>query len=274
MAMTLTEVRRAVGLKLGDVLILRATDDAPSTSTFTDAVHFGNREDNAPSLTNRILYFATGDNAGHEARTTTYASATTTLSFTPAATANPATGEEAELWSVTERIQSITNLHAYINLAIRSVERIATSEVWAPAETFNARSPYLDIPANWVEVGGVEYTDRSGYVYEVPESLLRVRPGPRTIQILGRPAAFAHSRSATVWGYAKASQLVADTDTTDVDPQWLIETVASAISLAGSWRASELRGPSEERRASFWAQREQMYRANLATGHRGLGISL
>lgn len=273
-------MRRSIGDRLGDLLVIGATAASADAGSFVDSVTFGDRGDNAPSIVNKILYFAgatTEANIGHEARVTAFTAATRTLSFAPEAPAVPDEGDEAELWNVTERIGSIKTLHRLLNDAIRAVSRDAGEEEWGDASTFRARSPTIAIPSTWAEIGGATWYDARGFAKPIPNVNLRVVPGERTLEITGRSAARANGRSVKLWGYPTATALTADTgngSTTDVDPEWIVEAVLSWVALAASARASDTRGPSEERRGNFWATQAQMYRRSVAAPRRGLGISL
>lgn len=282
MAVDRTTLRRAIGDRLGDLLVIKATAASADAGSFTDAVTFGDRGDNAASIVNKILYFAgttTAANIGHEARVTGFTTSTRTLTFAPEAPAIPDEEDEVELWNVTERIGSIDTLHRLINDAIRAVSRDVGTEVWDTAQTFRATTAgaTLDIPSTWVEFGGADWYTARGFARPIPSQYLRVLPGQRTVEITGRPAWRANNRSVKLWGYPLAGPLTADTGNgseTEVDSEWLIETVLGYIALAASARASDVRGPSEERRANFWATQAQLYRRSVAAPRRGMGVSL
>lgn len=274
-----TTLRRTIGDRLGDMIVLEATHASGAADQFRDVVRLGDRGDNAPSLVNKILYFSGGGgvtqaNLGHEARVASFASSTRTLTFDPAADALPQEGDEAELWNAAPRIGSVATLHRFVNAAIRAVGREVSFETWDTAQTFRARSPHLTIPATWVEFGGATYTDRSGYYHDVPPSAITVQPGNRRAVIAGAPAHRANNRGVQLWGYARAAEMDADDDTTEVDAEWLVETVISWVKLAAVARASDIRGPSEERLGSFFAQQAALYRRNVAAPRRGMGIPL
>lgn len=270
-----TTLRRAVGDRLGDMVLLEATSVSGSADTFTDVVRLADRGDNAPSIITKIAYFAgTASQDAHEARITEFDSSSRTLTFDPAADFTPATGQEMELWSVSARVGSISTIHRLLNDGIRAVSREAGPEVYDDAQTFRARSPYLEIPTSWVEFGGADWVDSRGYTHEIPESMIVVRPGAGAVEIRGIPAGRANNRSIQLWGYDEATALAADTDTTTVDPEWLVESVLAALSLAASARASDIRGPAEERRAQFWATQAMQYRRNVAGARRGMGVTL
>src|SRR6187401_59885 len=106
MATELRELRRLVGDKMGDMVVLKATHASANATTFRDVVRLADRGDDAPSVLNRLLYFSDGTaaNWGHEAAITGFTTATRTITFDPAATANPAVADEVELWATSERI--------------------------------------------------------------------------------------------------------------------------------------------------------------------------
>ncbi len=276
MATDRTTLRRTIGDRLGDMIVVKATAASTSADTFRDVVNLGDRGDNAPSVVNKIAYISGGTaaNLGHEARITAFQGSTSILTFRPAAAAVPALNDEMELWNVTERIGSMQSLHRLINAAIRAVQNEVGIETWDTAATFRARSPVLTIPATWIEFGGADWTDAAGYQHDVPPDSLRVRPGTRTVEVMGRPAWRANNRSLRLWGYAQATAMTTDSGTTDVDPEWLVEAVLSWVALAASARASDIRGPSEERRGNFFATQAAMYRRNVAAPRRGMGITL
>ena len=269
-----TVLRRAIGDKLGDMLVLKATANSANASSFIDVVRMGDRGDRAPSIVNRIGYLSGGTaaNLGHECRITDFASSARTLTFTPAAATAPQVGDELELWSMTERVGSIDAIHRLINDAIRAVDRWAEIETWDTAQTYNARTQTLTIPATWVEFGGADWTDGRGYVKPIPNSRLRVRPGLRTVEILGHSASRANRRAVRLWGFPRSPALTTDDATTNVDSEWLVESVVSVISLAGAWKATD--GAAAERRANFWNAQAMLYRRSVAAPRRGLGMAL
>jgi hypothetical protein len=271
---TLREIRQLIGDKTGDLLVLRATHDAENVSSFRDITHLADRGDRAPSIVTKLLYLSDGQelNKGHEAAVTDYASYTRTLTFQPDAPVPPVAGDIAELWSVSERIGSISALHRLINFSIAQVADLAGSEVYAPDQTFNQRTGILTIPAEWAEFGGADWTETNGYVRPVRNRWLRVNPGRRTVEIWGTGADRASQRSVALFGYPRCQPLLSDDDTTEVNAEWIVEAVAEAITLARSWAGAD--AAAAERRANFWASRSASYRRSVASARRGLGIAL
>ena len=277
MTSTRLELRRLIGDVTGDMLLLDATG-AGNTTSFPDTARLADRGDRAATVINRLLYFSGGTvaNLGHEAAVTDFTSSTRTLTFSPAAPSAVASGDDIELWSAVERIGSISAIHRLINYAIKQVEDMAGLEEYNTAATFNARTGLLTIPATWTELGGAEYTAPGGYVREIPSRWLKVRPAGRKLEIVGHGARMADRRSVRLFGYPRCVQLTTDADattgTTPVDAAWIVNSVAEALTLAPSWRASD--PAAAERRANFWAAQAQLYKREVASGRRGLHISL
>lgn len=281
MGTSLRELRRLAGIKSGDVLILEATATSVTANAFTDETRLGDRGDQSSTLLQKLLYFSeiadgntSGANVGHSAQVGTFSSTTRTLGYSPPSPAPPELGDICEMWQVSERIGSIRQINMLINHAIAAVEEQAAVETYAPDETFNARTGRLTIPDSWRggTFGGVDWVDRQGYVREIRPGQLIVRPGAMTVTITGRGAEQAHLRTVRMYGYPKAPQLAEETDETLVDREWIVESVASAITLGPSWRSGD--SAAAERRANFWATRADGYRRNTWMARRGLDISL
>lgn len=273
MGATRKDLRRAVGDKTGEVLVLTATT-AGTTSTFTDVVRLLDREDNAVSLVNRLGLFSGGtvENLGHECRVTAFAKTTRTLTFAPESPAAVMAGDELEVWSNWARFGGVSALHRFINEAIASVADFTGEQVYDAAQAFVASAPELAIPVGWNEFSGVDREDRNGRWHEIPPKQLRVRKGLRTVELLHPACRLAHLHNVRLWGYAPAPALVNDTSETNVDREWLVETVSSAMRLGLSWRSSDR--AAEERLANFWKGVSVELRRKLGGSRPGMGISL
>lgn len=270
----LRTLRQLVGIKTGDVLMLTATAASANTSSFQDATRLAERGDSAPSVVGKLLYFSDGTatNLQHEARVTAFTSADKTLTFDPAATDIPQQGDTAELWSVAERIGTISHIHKLINYAIDAVKDMVGTEVYADAQTYDARTNSLTIPATWAEFGGAEWLHPRGLRYDVRARFITVQPGLRTVRLTGRGASLANRRSVYLYGYERALPLVDEDDETPVDAEWIVESVAEALTLGRSWASAD--PAAAERRANFWSTKAALYRRNVNAARRGLGISL
>jgi hypothetical protein len=272
MGTSLKDIRRGIGDKTGDLLVLEATEDAASVRTFTDAVRMGERGDNAPSIMGRIGYFSGGTeaNLGHEVRITAFQSNVQTLSFRPDAPSAPVEGDELELWSISDRVGGIGALHRMVNDAIRAVRDIVGTETYATAETFSAYNPYITVPDTFFEIGGVEWADTRGYRADIRKDHTVIRGGQRTLELTKRARWMANGRTIQIWGYERAAALTDDDDETDVDAEWIVESVAAEMALAQSWKATDR--AAEERRANFWASRADLYRRKVGVQRRGWGL--
>lgn len=277
MDVTLRAIRRLIGATTGDLNpVVTATHASANVSTFRDTVHLADREDRASSIVGKLFYISDGTeaNIGHEAAITDYAGDTRTITFTPSSPLSPQVGDEAEVWSVSERIGSIGQLHLLINYAIEQVAHLGGKETYAATTTFDARTGILTIPSSWAGgmFGGIDWVDRTGYITEIRPKYLSVRPGAMTVHIKGRAADQAHRREVLMYGYPRLESLVNETDETLCQPEWIVETVAAALTLGPSWRSND--PPAAERRTQFWAQRAMLYRRQVASGRRGLMIDL
>jgi hypothetical protein len=271
---TLRELRRLVGDKTGDLLVLRATHVSVSNDTFRDMAHLSDRGDRAPSIVNRLLYFSGGsvDNLQHEAAVTDYASDARTITFDPRAPVPPQVADEVEIWSVNERIGSISAIHRLINYSIDQVRDIAGEEVYADPQTYLARTNVLTIPDAWAEFGGAEYLARGNLRYGIHNAHLSVQPGLRTVRLRNAGASLANNRPVYVFGYARCLPLSNEDDETPVNAEWIVESVAEALVLGRSWATAD--PAAAERRASFWSARAALYRRSVMSARRGLGIGL
>ncbi len=273
MGISRTELRRLVGDRRGDLLLLTATEDAEDNVSLTDKVRLGDRGDNAPTINGRILYFAgTESTPAHTARVTSFATSSRTITFLPAAPSPVVEGQEVELYLLADHLGSIDTIHRLLNAGIRAVERHAEAEVVADPQTWNMRGGTLTVPESWVEFGGADWNDLDGTSNVLPVTRLRVNPATRTVTITGAPASRANGRSVTLWGYPVAEQLTSDTQETNVDAEWLVEGVLSQLAVGGSWKSGD--SPREERRGNFWATQALTYRRSIAAPRRGLRIAL
>ncbi len=268
---TLRELRQLIGIKTGDLLILGATDASADGTSFRDRTRLAERGDQAPSIVGKILYFSAGtaQNLQHEARVTAFASATKALTYDPPSPQPPQPGDEAELWSVAERIGTVQHIHRLINHAIDAVKDLAGGEVYADPQTFDVRTGYLTIPATWSTFGGAEWADMRGFRREVRDAHISVRTGLGQVWLqYGR----ANRRSVYLYGYLRALPLVNESDDTPVDAEWITESVSEALTLGRSWASAD--AAAAERRANFWSTKAALYRRDVAVPRRGLNLAL
>jgi hypothetical protein len=75
-----------------------------------------------------------------------------------------------------------------------------------------------------------------------------------------------------LYGYPPAATLSLETDTTPVNAEWIVESVTGALTLARSWASHD--AAAAERRANYWSSQAMLYRRNIASARRGMGISI
>ena len=248
-----TTLRRTLMDRLGDGIVLKATHVSASPDTFRDTINLGDRGDNAPSLLNKIAYLtlAAAPTTGYEARITGYDSSDRILTFTPDAGSTLQVDDEMELWSVTERVGSIATVHRLLNDGIRAVGDEVGTETWTmPRRSAPAPRKSLSQRRGLNTAGRPSSTAGAPTVTCRPTTTTSWRAqdcGPWSCA--GRSATRANNRSVRIWGYARPSEMTADSGAngeTTVNPEWLVESVLGWIALAASARASDIRGPSED----------------------------
>ena len=85
-----------------------------------------------------------------------------------------------------------------------------------------------------------------------------LRPGRRTVELRKGSASRARMRPVTFYGYARAQPLTSEQSVTTVDPDWLIDSVISAVRLSGAQRATD--PAAAERQSAFWDANAKLYR--------------
>lgn len=282
MGATRTDIRRGIGDVLGEMFLYTATAVSADETTFTDATRLMDRENNAPSLLNRIIYFSggTSGNLGHEARVTSFSrTPAPTLTFTPAAPLPPQEGDEIELWVNWTRFGSISALHRLINEGLRAVEDIAGEEAYDDEDgtTFATSDPYIDIPAEWAEFGGAEYQCGGATSLrwrELPEESLRVRPSLRTVEIKRPQSYLANTHPVRLYGYERVDLFTDDTTETPVRADWLINAVAGVMKLGPSWQTAAAARSMDMQSANYWGARGDVLQRAVGGSRRGMGIDL
>src|SRR6478736_153490 len=122
---TLLELRRAVGHRTGDMVVVTATDDG-TTTMLTDRNNLW-----LPDATcrGRLLLFVDGDNAGEKRVITANTQSTTSVEWGVELPAAVVTGDVAEMWR--KRGQGYDPI-ADVNAAINTNIRVASEYTWSP----------------------------------------------------------------------------------------------------------------------------------------------
>ena len=243
---SLLEIRRAVGHRSGDMIVVTATE-AGSTTALTDRNNLWLPD---TVCRGRLLLFMDGSNAGENRVVTANTQTTTTVEWGVVLPVAVAEGDTAELWR--KRGQGFDPV-ADVNTAINDNIRIASDYTWSPdmqtiAATFDALTGYLTIPADVRVIAAVEYEDRGGFWNAIPlagaidNAGWSLNRGNGTIDLSGPYASMANNRSLRLRVMRDLDTLATDADTTPVSFEWLVaQTVADLLGLAYT-RQEEDRG--------------------------------
>jgi hypothetical protein len=239
---TRKDLRRSIADRFGDLVILTATgvgSGGGSMTTFTDSLHINTGVEN---LNGRELMFTggTANNIGTVHRVTSTSDSASTITFTPAAPANVALGDEAEV--VNERGIGFTfaDYHRAINRAITDAFPAAVvmlrSEI---SGAFDADTPEIDVPAEMSEVYAVEWGDDDGFWHPLRKATSTngygwmVDPAAGQLRLLGAPAMQADTGTLRVLGYGRQAELTSDDDTCALNPEWIVAQACYHLALGG-----------------------------------------
>lgn len=221
-------LRRTIGRRTGDLDILEATASG-TTDTLIDAL-------NAPLETNtwrgRLGYFSGGTvaNLYRTVRVTGNDKSTQTVTFTPAAPSNTAAGDTLELYNKDGQGPTVRHIHDTINYCIESVSKGVLTEAVSTPVAFSSDSPVLTIPGTWRRLTAVEiYVDEEWEVVSEADWTETVDRQAYTVRLDNYPRYRADNNTVRLRGGIAAGQLTADTDTTLVDTEWLVNQAVAYI---------------------------------------------
>jgi hypothetical protein len=232
---TRAELRSRVAAKLGDRLSLTATDDSDTTH-FIDTLHLGSMLENPR---HREMVFLSGSNAGEVRRITVSDLTTSTLTLNAALPVATATGDTAEVYNFRGKNLALEDYHTAINEAIDA----AWPAVKVPfsvdvAADFDSQNPVLTIPATITHIDRVEYLDTNGDYQWIDPAVTpggygwEIDPYAGTITVRGsRYLYLADGLTVRLTGGAREAPLTTDSDTTQIDPQWLVLQATANIAL-------------------------------------------
>lgn len=232
------EIRRRIADRLGDLVVLTATGDSASNTTFTDVLNISGAADN---LTGRQFSVSTGRNAGHIARIVSSNESTNTLTFTPAAPYPFLIGDELEVVNARSRGWTIPEYNRAINNAISDASPLSVAPLVAYLPgTFSRTSPVISVPEVVDEVSEIAWKDpitgawvpiRVGGSYG-----WAVDPAAGTVTISGEPADLADGCAIRISGYGRHPELLTDDDVTGLAVEWIVARSCYHMALAGADR--------------------------------------
>ena len=231
-------LRRSVGRLLGDLVMLKATGNGTET-TLSDTLNLQQQDG---SLVGRQLYFAScaePGNVGQVRRVSTNVKSTSSITFAPPLPAGTMQGDEVEMWN--ERGSSVTvdEVHDAINRAIRAAAGTSVVPVVQATGIFDQDDPYIDIPAEWDYFSRAQWQDTDGVWRDIPFADIKVDQANREVEFRNRSRTIADDRQTRLFGFSPPGVLVADTDATNIDPEWIGFYASNQLLLASAHRQSD-----------------------------------
>lgn len=236
MSITRKDLRRMVLAMVGDINVLTATANG-TTTTFVDAA---NLVGDSGRYAGRYALFTSGANAGQVRYVSGYNGSTHTLTFQSALPNSTATGNELELTNAYGIGVTFEMVHNAINWAIRAARAVArVPDVFEPTDAFDGEGDRtVDLPDDWVMVESVHYQHDDTEAWhnvrkadKLNQNGWAIDRANRTLTITGDWARIAHDRQLRLYGYALPGELNEDSDTTDLDVEWLTYRAASHLLL-------------------------------------------
>jgi hypothetical protein len=229
----LRDIRAAVARQCSDWVKFVATQDSADTTIFTDD-RAGYENDH--HFRGSDLWFlndaGTAANRGIQVRVADSAMATASLDLRAGLATAPLTGDEAWLFNIGGAGHHIHAYDAAINDAIRGLgeagfpvysELIPT--VWDETVT------WWDIPEAFTHVGTALYYDITDNWNDIPSHAIAVDQVTKQFAIAPEYAYLANGYDVTLLGRTTPTPLEDDTDTTDVDFEWLVSEAAASLLL-------------------------------------------
>lgn len=273
MSVTRQALRQQIGRLTGDMLKCTATANG-GTGTYFDSINLYRGDGR---LSGRIGWFAAGTSANLYSviRVTNNTRSDQSIAFTPNVASNTATGDVLELWNENGEGYLPADVNDEINVAIQTMGGGVLSYDEDASQTFDFDDPYLDIPADWDYFSGAYYQDINDVWHEIPITPYQVDvdPNNRVIRLKGQIARLADNNLVRLTGQIAASTLTSDTQSTDVDAEWLTAYVAYKLMFAGMRRTS---GNDDERstRMAFAKQISDQARGRARNRPAGAAIRL
>ena len=237
---SLLQLLEDVATQVGDLMTLQATaDGAADGSTWVD--HFNLSAVSPKSLKGSELLctVAAGDNQYAKARILeSVPTDPPTATLIPALPEQVKAGDLADVVNVYSQGWHISDYVRIINQALNAAypnHLAAITYQWT--DPFDRAAPTLDVPSTFSVIARVEWLDAQGLWQEIPRAPSNT-PGwngwawdafSQKLVIGGEQRNWASGYSVRVGGYGKPTPLVAFTDQTDCDPEWLVSTASSYL---------------------------------------------
>lgn len=229
----LRDIRAAVARKCNDFVIARATQNSASTTVFIDAL---NLYENNDHFRGSEVWFkndaGTAQNRGLKVRCTSSSLSDTSLSLGPGLAIAPFSGDEVWIYNIGGSGTRINIYDKYINDCIRA---LGSSGCIAYTEDlddlFDVDVAWVDIPASFTHVSGLQYYDDDDVWKEVPGHAFAIDRVRKAFAFNRDYAQYLDGKSLRVIGLTDHPELIADNDATDIDFEWLTNDVAGDLLL-------------------------------------------
>lgn len=240
---TLQQIRRAIGIETGDMVVLTATADG-DTTTFIDNQNLW-MPDNA--CRGRILYFTDGtaSNVAQKRVATGSTQSSTRVTWSVALPAATAEDDVAEMWNTRGTgFDPVQEVNTTINNAIRkALDYTWDVDMETVSGAFDADTGYFTIPSGTKAIYAVEYQNSEGFWHEIPYARDINRPGwhyergGTVVWILGPWLTEADNRTIRLRRYTNRTVLSADSDETEISMEYLVAEVKATLLEAAFDRA-------------------------------------
>ena len=247
-AYSLKDIRRAVGLELGDMVVLTAT----AAGTTTSLIDTKNLWLPDGVCKGRMLYFTDGTAANIGAKKTITGSSQSlgNVSWSVALGTATAANDVGELWN-TRGIgwDPVNEVNAVINNALRK----ASAYAWIPGvasitTAFDQDTGTFTIPGGTRAIYAVEWQDDDDLWREVPKAKgigqwgWSHARGTNKVAIAGDLASTVDTRTLRIRRYTDTSVLDADDDETEISFDYLLSDVVATLLGAAFDRSPNERG--------------------------------
>jgi hypothetical protein len=229
----LHEIRRMCARKNGDYRKLTARTTGSEGVIFD---HMGLVE-NTDHFRGAELIFTSEPHLWEVRRSIGNSTNTFSLSFVPPLASPTITGETVDVFNFSRNGHSIQDYDDAINDAIRfgfPENRIEVKQVLDDEFTGD---PFV-VPDVFTHLYGVSFTDDSGYEYDLMNSRYPDSSSgwyydavSRTIKVGWGDNWGFRGGAITLYGYGREATMVHNTDVTYTDPEWIVEHVASILSM-------------------------------------------
>lgn len=262
MLTTRRTLRRRVGERVGDMILVVATD-ASDPSLAIDAVRLWH---DTKALEGRLAFVsgAAGANAGAVTRVAGNDRTGRSVTFDPPLPESISAGDEIELWNERAVGLAPSQVHGWIDEAIAAVAETALIEaVLEPVDPFALDPPVVALPAEWWGVFGVEHRRNGGSWCRLHGDAWRVDIPTRTVELdhWGGNAADA----LRVRGFAVPGPLGGDDETTWVDAEYVVCQVGAWAGMATAHRRPPSEADALRGMAQLWQQQADERRGKART---------